>query len=81
MTHKFRFVIASLFTGDVQGTDDEEIAMECSHVEEDFVIDTHTGEHILYGEREPIEEVKSVATEPLPADPFAEDEDEEDQDN
>ncbi len=57
---KFRFYISSIFNGEVKGTNDEKVAKNMAGSEDDFVVDSETGEWLLSdGTRQPIEELKS----------------------
>jgi hypothetical protein len=44
---KFRYFIASIFRGDVRGTNDETIARQSSDSEDDFVIDALTSTWLI----------------------------------
>lgn len=55
---RYRFYITDTFDGCVLGTDSEEKAIEKSMVEEYFVVDSHTGETIIEGLRQPVEVLK-----------------------
>ena len=56
---KFRYINASLFEGCVFGTNDKELAENTALSEDDFVIDTETGEWILSdGTRTEIKELE-----------------------
>ena len=58
MNRKFRYIITDLFNGCVVGTDDEDMAMDLSTVDEYSVVDTETGSWITGEEPLEIEEYK-----------------------
>jgi len=58
MNRKFRYIITDLFNGCVVGTDDENMAMSLSNVDEYFVVDTETSSWITNEEPLEIEEYK-----------------------
>ena len=61
---KFRYYDASMFTGSIRGTNDEATALNVATSEDDFVVDTETGEWILSdGSRLPIEELPKMEAE------------------
>lgn len=58
---KFRYYNASLFTGSVRGTNDEATALNIAGSEDDFVLDSETGEWLHPdGTRWPIEELPKI---------------------
>ena len=44
---KFRYYITSIFSGDITGTNDKDLAENIAMSEDDFVLDSETGEWIL----------------------------------
>ena len=58
MNRKFRYIITDLFNGCVVGTDDENMAMSLSNVDEYFVVDTETSSWITNEEPLEIKEYK-----------------------
>jgi len=57
---KFKYYITSLDNGNITGTNDPVIAADLALSEDNFVVDTETGQWLLEdGNRQDIEEVKS----------------------
>lgn len=55
---KFRYYITNLFTGCIEGSNDDKWVNELAVSEDFFIADTETGEWISSGKRIPIEESK-----------------------
>lgn len=55
---KFRYYITSLHEGNIEGTNELQVAEELAECEEYFVVDTNTGEWLhAEGKRVPVEEI------------------------
>ena len=51
---KFRYYIADPFSGNVKGTNDEQVAGDYSQSEDFWVVDSETGEWLTPDGREPV---------------------------
>jgi hypothetical protein len=56
----FLYIITSLFDGELQGTDDITIALECSRSDDHFVFDVERCQQILDGEHVSIRNLDSL---------------------
>jgi hypothetical protein len=55
---KFRFYITNAHSGAIEGTDDEELAVQAAKCEDFWVIDTNTGYWLIDGGAQVPEEFK-----------------------
>jgi len=60
MDPHFLYIITNLFDGQLQGTDNITIALECSRSDDHFVFDVERCQQILDGEHVPIKNLDSI---------------------
>ena len=62
MAVKFRYLVTSLHSGSVEGTNDKAIALECSECEDYWVVDTKEQKWLTMGKLKSPKEIKRDAT-------------------